>query len=443
MVRRLFQRGTVSVRAHGFRVPTFERRQGITVSLNRIGFLNRLCLLRSLALTAIFGLTLPLVTITAHAQGGAQNAPAPKAPAALGTIKTISGGMLTLATDSGAEVKVQLPTDVKVLRVPPGSRDLREATPIQLSDLQPGDRILVRGKPGDEAGSMIATTVVAMKRADIAEKQSKERDEWQRRGIGGLVTGVDVASNVVTIKSLTMAGTKEVAIRVGGSTILRRYAPGSVNFDDAKVAPLSEIRVGDQLRARGTKSADGNEFSADEIVSGSFHNIAGMITAVNSGSGTLTVSDLATKKSVELKVTPDSQMRKLPQPMAQRIAMRLKGNSADANDANGTGQPTGQPAGPPAVAAAPGNAGPGGPPRNGSGDLQQMLSRLPVSPLSDFLKGDAVMIVATAGPTDGRSMVITLLGGVEPILQSSTQGQAASILTPWSLNSGGGDAGTP
>jgi hypothetical protein len=73
-----------------------------------------------------------------------------------------------------------------------------------------------------------------------------------------------------------------------------------------------------------------------------------------------------------------------------------------------------------------------------------MLSRLPVSPLSDFQKDDVVMIVATSSQGDGPSTVITLLGGVEPILQASTQGQAASILTPWSLNSnGGGEAGTP
>lgn len=86
----------------------------------------------------------------------------------------------------------------------------------------------------------------------------------------------------------------------------------------------------------------------------------------------------------------------------------------------------------------------GGPPRNGSGDVQQMLSRLPVSPLGDFQKGDVVMIVATSGQSDGQTTVITLLGGVEPILQSSSQRQAASILSPWSLSEGGGgDAGTP
>ena len=86
----------------------------------------------------------------------------------------------------------------------------------------------------------------------------------------------------------------------------------------------------------------------------------------------------------------------------------------------------------------------GGPPRNGGGDMQQMLSRLPISPLSDLQKGDVVMIVATSGLGDGQATVITRLGGVEPILQASTRGQAESILSPWSLSQGGGgDTGTP
>jgi hypothetical protein len=83
----------------------------------------------------------------------------------------------------------------------------------------------------------------------------------------------------------------------------------------------------------------------------------------------------------------------------------------------------------------------GGPPRSGGGDIQQMLSRLPASTLGDFQKGDAVMIVATTGQSDSAAVAITVLGGVEPLLQVSAQGQA-SILTPWNLNSGGGDAGT-
>jgi hypothetical protein len=409
--------------------------------------LSRSCLWRRFVMLPIWGLVLTLMVFAAQVQTAAQNA-APKTPPAVGTIKSITGGSLTLATDSGTELKVQLPQDVKVLRVPPGSKDLKEATAIQLSDLQPGDRILVRGKPGEDAASFVASTVVAMKKADIADKQAKEREEWQRHGIGGMVKSVDAAQGTITISVLTATGPKDEVIHAPTGTVLRRYATGSVKFDEAKLAPLTDIHAGDQLRARGARSADGSEFTADEIVSGSFRNIAGTILAVNAGAGTLTVSDLASKKPVEIRVTADSQMRNLPQPMALRIAMRLKGSDAEASGGNPSA-PASQTAGAAPAAGAQGAAGnasggTGSGPRGGGGDLQQMLSRLPVSPLGGFQKGDVVMIVATSGQSDGPPTVITLLGGVEPILQASTQGQAASILTPWSLGQGGGaDAGTP
>jgi hypothetical protein len=406
----------------------------LSENLMQVHHSTELSFLRDLFLVLLSGFLLAVTGLSTPAQTAA-----PKTPPALGTIKAITAGSLTLTTDAGAELKVRLPAEVKVLQVPPDSKDLKQATPIQLSDLQPGDRILVRTKPGEDASALVATTIVAMKKSDLTAKQEKERAEWQRRGIGGLVSSVDPAQNALTIKTLTAAGSKEIVVHLGQATVLRRYAPGSVNFDEAKVAPITEIKPGDQLRARGTRSADGGEFTADEIVSGSFRNIAGVVVAVNAAAGSLTLNDLTSKKPVELKVTSESQMRKLPQPMAAGIAMRLKGA------AGGGAVPPGQSgSGAPQAAAGQGAAdGSGGPRRNGGGDLQQMLSRLPASPLGDFQKGDAVMVVATSGQGDGPSTVITLLGGVEPILQATSQAQAASILNPWSLNQGGGDAGTP
>jgi len=408
----------------------------------RFSEVNRIGLFRSVAFAA-FCTFLPLIANSpAHAQG----ATAPKTSPVLGTIKSISPDTLTLKTDSGTELRVQLPPEVKVFRIPPGSKDLRQATPIQLADLQEGDRILVRGTPGPDTSSFTASTVIAMKAADIASRNEKAREEWQRHGVGGLVSSVDPVQNSVTIKTFTAAGAKDMVVHAANNTVLRRYAPGSVNFDDAKVAPITDVKVGDQLRARGTRSPDGSEFTADEIVSGSFRNVAGIVQGVDPSAGTLTVNDLATKKPVELKVTTDSKMRVLPERMAQGIAMRLMGMGPGASSG---APPVGQPGGPPssstAQAPAVNNANPGmpGPPRNGGGDFQQMLSRLPVSPLSDFKKGDVVMIVATSGQGNEPPTVITLLGGVEPILQATSQGQAASILSPWTLGQGGSEMGNP
>ncbi len=391
----------------------------------------------------------------------AQTAATAKIPPAVGTIKSISGTTITLATDSGSTLTVTLSNDVKYLRVAPDSKTLKDAVPIQLSDLQEGDRILVRGLPGENTTTFVASTVIAMKKADISAKQTHEREDWQRRGIGGLVKSTDPSSGLITIGTTLAAGTKDVEIHVSKTTVLRRYAPNSVKFDDAKPSSLAEIKPGDQLRARGTKSEDGTNFTAEEIVTGAFRNIAGTIEAVDANAGMITVKDLTSNKPVQVKISADSQVRKLPQPIAQRIAMRLKGTTSDAaaapNGAATGGVKSGAPSngGAPATNSAQGGSGTqggtqgwqggagggtGGPPRGGGGDIQQMLSRLPASPLGDFQKGDAVMIVATSGQSDSEAVAITLLGGVEPILQASPQGQS-SILTPWSLNSAAPDAG--
>jgi hypothetical protein len=76
--------------------------------------------------------------------------------------------------------------------------------------------------------------------------------------------------------------------------------------------------------------------------------------------------------------------------------------------------------------------------------LQQAISRMPPASLADLQKGDAVMIVATQGASESQNTVITLLGGVEPILEASPKNGASTLLSPWSLSSApGGDAGSP
>jgi len=383
-----------------------------------------------------------------------QPAQTPAAARPVGTIKSISGNIITLTPDSGSDVTIQVQDATKFVRIAPGQKDLKDATPIQLTDVQPGDRILVRGKLADDGKSVVAASIIAMKKADIADKQSREREEWQKHGTGGLVSSVDTASNTISVALPAVGEKKTVAVHLSKDTILRRYAPDSVKFDDAKPAPVDQIKPGDQLRARGSRSSDGTEFTADEIVTGSFRNIAGTISALDASAGTITVQDLASKKSITVRITAESQLRKLPQPMAQRIAARLKGTPPDASAAAsvpgsttpaanaGSGQAPST-NGPPSGNSAPSGAGGMGRPGGGTGDLQQMISRIPAATLADLQKGDAVMIVATEGGPNSPSTAITLLAGVEPILAASPKSSASTILSPWSLSTGGGEAATP
>ena len=412
---------------------------------------------KQILLLLIVGISLTLSAGSAVIQAGQpQSGQQPSAQASsaarpVGTIKSISGNTIILTTDAGSDVTVQVQDSAKLVRIAPGQKDLKDATPIQLGDLQPGDRILVRGKLADDGRSVAAASVIAMKKVDIADKQSREREEWQRHGFGGLVNNVDAGGNTINVSLPSPGEKKTVAIHFSKDTILRRYASDSVKFDDAKPAPLDQIKPGDQLRARGTRSADGAEFTADEIVSGTFRNIAGIISALDASAGTVTVQDLALKKSVTVKVTADSQLRKLPPPMAQRIAARLKGTPVEAPSTATTAggassaansEPSTKPNGPPSAGSGSGGMGRSG--GGGSADLQQAISRMPAATLADLQKGDAVMGVATEGGPNGVATVITLLGGVEPILEASPKSSASTILSPWSLGTAaGGEAATP
>jgi hypothetical protein len=379
----------------------------------------------------------------------------------VGAIKSIEGNVVTITTDSGATATVNVQPATKIVRVEPGQTDLKSAAPMDFKDLQIGDRVFVRWKASDTAQPVNAIGIIAMKRADVDAKQQHERDDWQKRSVGGPVTAVDPTVKTISISVTAIGGKKSVAVNTTPKTVFRRYAPDSVKFDDAKPSSLDQVKPGDQLRALGTRSADGSTVDAEEIVTGSFRNIAGTINSIDAAANSITVMDLITKKPVVVKVSDQTQLRRLAPEVAQRIAFRLKGAAGGATQANssspspGSATPPGSaPSGSPSSGqnAQQGDTQRGGGQRSGAGasgaggangragggpaDLQQILNRMPAASLSDFHKGDAVMAVSTEGTNSSGVTAITLVGGVETILEAAaTSGSQMMTLSPWSLGS--------
>jgi len=348
----------------------------------------------------------------------------------VGTIQSISGKSLTVLSDQGAAAPVTVEDATKFLQIEPGKTDLKEATPIAFGDLQLGDRVLVRGILADDGTTVRAASVIAVKKAALAEKQAKERAEWQR-GVGGLVKSIDPTASTISLTTNGIATSKEVSVHFTKDTIFRRYATDSTRFDAARVAPPTEIQPGDQLRARGTRGEGGAELAATEIVSGTFRSIAGTVISSDASSNSLVVQELTSKSLVTLKISGESQMRKLPAQFAEGLAARLKNQSAGGPGASAP-SPQGQVAENSQQRAAPGVPQSG----RGGGDFQQMIARMPAATLSDLQKGEAVMVVTTQGNGKDPLTVITLLGGVEPILRSAPNGSQDMILSPWSLGGG-------
>ncbi len=376
-----------------------------------------------------------------------------------GTVSAISGNVLTVKDDQGTESKVTVPDSARVLQLPAGAKSLSAATPIKVSDIAVGDRILAKTTP--DGSNYIASTLVAMKQADVAKQQQSDLQDWKTKGVNGIVKSVDPASLTVTISAGNGLTAKIVVVQASKTTMIRRYAPDSTKFDEAKPATIDDIKPGDQLRAKGVKNDDGSQLNADAIVAGTFRNIAGTVVSVDPAANKVVVTDLATKKPFTVDVNSDSQLHKLSPMMAQGIAMRLKGGAAGAGAPGaalggvaGSGSPAapaggaGQSGGASGASTSRGNAAGGQPPAAGGGapgqrggDVQQMLNRAPALELAELKKGDAIMVLTTEGQAPGEATAVTLLAGVEPLLQASPGASQSVLSASWNLGGGAAAAG--
>ncbi len=354
----------------------------------------------------------------------------------LGTITAISGDTLTVKTDAGDEHQVQVPSTAQLKQIEPGQTDLTKAQPLEFSGLTTGDRVLVNLDPSVTSGTPQALRLIAIKHADVAKMQAAEIEAWNQ-GVHGLVKSIDPATGAIVVNMRVGTATKEVTVNTTKATVLKRYAPGSVRFDQAQPAPIGDIRAGDQLWARGTKSADNASMDATGIVSGTFRSIPGTVLSTDTSASSVTVKDLSTKKPVTIHIEPDSQLRRLDDNMATLLAARLKGNGAGGGrgGANGGGARAGAGANGPGSGGAQRSFSQAG---GGSGrmDLETVLERAPQIQLPALKKGEAVMIVATEDSSGLNA--IKLLAGVEPLLEAP---EAQDLLSSWSLDQGSPDTG--
>jgi hypothetical protein len=302
---------------------------------------------------------------------------------AIGEVTAIapSANLLTLKTDAGGQATIALESATAYTRVPPGAKSLANAQKITLSDIAVGDRVLARGRAGS-AGTIVASSVVVMSKAEIAKKQEAERQAWQQRGITGSVTAIHPAAREITVNVANVP-----LVIAAANSAFRRYAPDSPRYSDSKLSSFDEIRIGDQVRALGDR--EGDRFVAKEIVSGSFRNLAGTVASVDTSTSTVMLNDLASRRPLAVQITPESLVRRLPPQAAAMMAQRVQGN-------------------PSAAGRRP--------------DLHQVLEQMPALPLNELKPGDAVIVASTSGTEPGRVTAVALLAGVEPLLSAAPRG---------------------
>ncbi len=372
--------------------------------------------------TLFFAAAIGLITIlTSSPASLAQGDPNITAKHAIGEIKAIDAAakQLTIKTDAGSVVIVSLGDKTTYKKLAPGETSLTSATDVTLADLGEGDRVMARGTVSADQKSVPAAMVIVMTKGDLAKKQDAERAEWRRRGILGVITALKPETKEITISNRTMAGTQTVVIPVSDKTEMRRYAPDSIKFGDAKPSEFSELKVGDQLRALGDRTEDPLRFKPQKIVTGSFRTVGGVVTAIDPATGEIKINDLEKKKPFTIVVKQDAVLRKFP-PASEMGAMMGRGPGGPGGGAPPAGAPAagGQPAARPQGAGGPGGGGPGGPGgRPGGGfNINDMLERLPTIKIADVKVGDTIIVSSTQGVDPTRLTAISLVTGADTLL---------------------------
>lgn len=353
---------------------------------------------------------------------------------AIGEVKVIdaAGRQLIVKTDAGSLVTVALGDKTVYMRLAPGEKTLTNATKIAFADVGEGDRVWARGKMADDHKSVPAVALIVMNKADIAKKQEAERAEWKRRGILGIITAVKPETKEITISSRSLTGQQAVTIPVSEKVEIRRYAPDSIKFADAKPAEFAEIKVGDQLRALGERSADGLSFTPEKVVTGTFRNVAGTVAAVDAASGEVKINDLQTKQPLTIVVKQDAVVRRFPSATEMGGMMSMMGRGGQGANPSGGGAP---PAGQGGSRPSGGQGGPpqGGAPGAGGGrmggggmNIQDMLERLPTISIADVKVGDTIIVSSTKGADPTRLTAISVISGADTLLNMMAARQQAA-----------------
>ncbi|HEX8130105.1 MAG TPA: hypothetical protein VF527_13465 [Pyrinomonadaceae bacterium] len=396
---------------------------------------------------------------TPAAAAAGQTNPAISPNRVLGDVTAIDPSALSITLKvegSSAPVNVVLNAATVYYRVNPdalaraakGAITPADMTKITLAGVGVGNRLVVLGKVSDDQKTVPARVVIVATKEDIAQKHELDRAQWQQRGILGTVTAINPETKEITVSVRSREGVTPMVIAAGGEKVqFRRYAPDSVKFADARASSFAELKTGDQVRALGARSADGATFTPEEIVSGSFRQLVGTVTAVDAATNQIKIKT-QDNKLLTIVVNSDSNLRRLPPQMAQFLAQRAAGGGANGGagarpTAGEDGRPAQQAGGTPGAEGGRGMRGAqrrmmGGSGGGGGGfDAQEMLERMPQTNLAELNAGDMIVVSSTAGADPTRLTAITLVAGIDAILNAMPAGAARPNVA------GGQDLGLP
>lgn len=364
----------------------------------------------------------------------------------IGTVTAIdmANGKIIVKTDAGNSVTFSTNDKTTVRRLPPGQTSIANAEKITLADIKVGDRVLVPGGVADVQTA--ARQVIVMASEAIAAKRDQDRSEWQTRGINGRITALNQEKKEITVQSRG-GGAEIITVKAPGNVKILRYAPDSLRSTDARTGAFTDLRVGDQIRILGSRSADGKTVTAEEIVSGTVTRAFGTITDINTKANEITIKNSQTGQTFTVVLGKNSVVKRLPAEVAQNLAQRrerrqqrrqTQAESTGAQTEN-QGQRRRERRNGENRERRSADAGDAQRPRGG---LQQMLEAQPAITIADLKKGDALMVTGTQGANASRLTAVNIISGdveLMQLMQRSQGGRNGNMSPGLPGNVGGGN----
>ncbi len=357
----------------------------------------------------VFGALLVAFVIATATVGFAQETVQPNTSQGrvVGMVTAVDQGanLITIKSDAGDSVVITVNANSALLRLPAGETSAQKAATIKLGEIAVGERLFARGSLAANGKSIDARQVVVSTAATSASTtdQQRQREDFRQRGLMGRITTLKPDLKQIIVQSRSRDAMAEVAVSVTDATKFFRYAPDSMNVNHASRSAYSQLRIGDQIRALGNRSADGLQFTAEEVITGSVTRTAGQVVSVDAAKNEVVLKNNQ-GQTIKVAFGPRSTLRRVtPEAAAELDANRPRGQRGEGRRGDQSGQPRERREREP---RADGEAR-----RPRGGGFQNMFENLPVITINDLKKGDTVFVSGSEGSDPSHVTAITLVTG--------------------------------
>lgn len=294
----------------------------------------------------------------------------------IGTITEIdsSNKCVTIQTASKNSVKVCSNETSSFYQMPINETSLAKAKKINFETIKTGDKSYAKGKVSSDLKTMPAEYIVIIEASEIEEKLKVDQEKWKKFGKTGFVKSIDAANKTIVVQTNSQSPEETLTIDVSPNTVkFLRYPPGKAKFNDAVSSSFTDIKVGDLLKVLLQNNSASNSNIAETVISGYFRTIGGTISAVNYEQGEIQVKDITSKETVTIKFDSTNPIKKMSPDLTNLMIAQTTSKKAS--------------------------------PTPGTPDVNEIIEKLPATPLSELKKGD--MLIISCSADSAQSNVLT------------------------------------